>query len=135
MIYILNTNLQDKKPVGKALSSIFGVGDSLSKQICDDLGVSISLKVHQLSPSQIDLLNQGIPQTSSIGAELQGEIRQRKERLVLISSSRGIRHSQGLPTRGQRTHGNARTARKGQFFVSNLSAKKNKSGTKNKNRG
>ena len=124
MIYILSTNLKDKKPIAKALSSIYGIGDSLSKQICDDLGISISLKGNQLSPSQIEMLNQIIPQTYSIGVELQGEIRKRRERLVIVSTYRGIRHSQGLPTRGQRTHGNARTVRRARLAISKVPAKK-----------
>ena len=78
MIYILSTNLKDNKPIAKTLSSIYGIGDWLSKQICDDLGISISLKGNQLSPSQIEMLNQIIPQTYSIGVELQGEIRKRR---------------------------------------------------------
>ena len=124
MIYILSTNLKDNKPIAKTLSSIYGIGDWLSKQICDDLGISISLKGNQLSPSQIEMLNQIIPQTYSIGVELQGEIRKRRERLVMLSTYRGIRHSQGLPTRGQRTHGNARTVRKGRLAVSKMAGKK-----------
>ena len=123
MIYILSTNLKDNKPIAKTLSSIYGIGDSLSKQICDDLGISISLRGSQLSPSQIEMLNQIIPQTYSIGVELQGEIRKRRERLIVVSTYRGIRHSQGLPTRGQRTHGNARTVRKARLAVSKVAAK------------
>ncbi len=118
--------------IRKALSSIYGVGDTLSKQICDDLGISTSLKISQLSPLQVDMLNQVIPQNYSIGADLQNEVRKRKERLVAVSSYRGIRHSQGLPARGQRTHGNARTARKGQFLLTKTSAKKNKTLLRNR---
>lgn len=124
MIYILNTNLSDKQKIGKALCEVYGVGNQLSKQICDDLGISSSLKVEDLSPSHIDLLSQTIPQNYVIGAELQGETRRSKERLVLVSSYRGIRHSQGLPSRGQRTHGNAQTARKGRFNLSKTVTKK-----------
>lgn len=118
--------------IRKALSSIYGVGDTLSKQICDDLGISTSLKISQLSPLQVDMLNQVIPQNYSIGADLQSEVRKRKERLVAVSSYRGIRHSQGLPARGQRTHGNARTARKGQFLLTKTSTKKNKTLLRNR---
>ena len=132
MIYILNTNLKDQQVIRKALSSIYGVGDTLSKQICDDLGISTSLKICQLSPLQVDMLNQVIPQSYPIGADLQSEIRKRKERLVAVSSYRGIRHSQGLPARGQRTHGNARTARKGQFLLTKIFAKKNKTSPRNR---
>ena len=130
MIYILNTNLKDKKKINKALCKVYGLGNHLSNQICDDLGISAALKVKQLSPSQIDVLNRVIPQTYLMGAELQGEIRRRKERLVMISTYRGIRHSQGLPTRGQRTHGNARTTRKGQFNISKVVPKKPYKGSK-----
>jgi small subunit ribosomal protein S13 len=129
MIYILNTNLNDNKKIGKALCEIYGLGNQLSNQICDDLGISSSLKVEDLSPSQIDLLSQAIPHTYVIGAELQGEIRRSKERLVLVSSYRGIRHSQGLPSRGQRTHGNAQTARKGRFNLSRTVNKKPRGGS------
>lgn len=132
MIYILNTNLNDKKKINKALSEIYGVGNQLSKQICDDLGISCGLKVGDLSPSHIDWLSQAIPQTYVIGAELQGETRKSKERLILVSSYRGIRHSQGLPSRGQRTHGNAQTARKGRF---NLSKTINKTSRKRSTSG
>lgn len=132
MIYILSTNLKDQKMIRKALSSIYGVGDTLSKQICDDLGISASLKVCQLSPLQVDMLNQIIPQNYFIGADLQSEVRKRKERLVAVSSYRGIRHSQGLPARGQRTHGNARTVRKGQFLLTKASAKSNKTSPRNR---
>ena len=135
MIYILSTNLKDKKPIGKALSSISGVGSVLSKQICDDLGISTSLKVCQLSPSQIDMLNQSIPQNYSIGVDLQGGVRKRKERLIAVSSYRGIRHSQGLPVRGQRTHGNARTARRGQFFLAKTGIKKIKASARSGSSG
>ncbi|BDA51723.1 Ribosomal protein S13 (mitochondrion) [Coccomyxa sp. Obi] len=124
MIYILNSNLNDQKKISRALCEIYGIGDQLSKQICDDLGISTDLKVNDLSPSHIDLLSQTIPQTYLIGAELQGETRKSKERLVLVSSYRGIRHSQGLPSRGQRTHGNAQTARKGRFNLSKTVNKK-----------
>ncbi len=129
MIYILNTNLSDNKKIGNALPKIYGIGNQLSKQICDDLGISSGLKVGDLSPSHIDLLSQTIPQTYVIGAELQGETRRSKERLALVSSYRGIRHSQGLPSRGQRTHGNAQTARKGRFHLSRTVNKKQKRGS------
>jgi small subunit ribosomal protein S13 len=39
-------------------------------------------------------------------------IKQRIDELVSIKSYRGLRHRQGLPVRGQRTHTNGRTAKK-----------------------
>lgn len=129
MIYILNTNLNEKSRISKALCEIYGVGNQLSNQICDDLGISSGLKVEDLSPSHIDLLSQAIPQTYLIGTELQGETRKSKDRLILVSSYRGIRHSQGLPSRGQRTHGNAQTARRGRSNSSKTVNKKPRGGS------
>ncbi len=111
MIYILNANLKDTQPLWRALCKVYGINSVLSNQICDDLGISRKVKTNQLLPSQIDLLNQVVPQDYLTGAELYSQLRQKLERLTIISSYRGIRHSQGLPTRGQRTHGNAQTSR------------------------
>ncbi len=111
MIYILNANLKDTQPLWRALCKVYGINSVLSSQICDDLGISRKVKTNQLLPSQIDLLNQVVPQDYLTGAELHSQLRQKLERLTVISSYRGIRHSQGLPTRGQRTHGNAQTSR------------------------
>ena len=112
MIYILGANLKESQSVWRALCKVYGISATLSSQICDDLGISRRIRTYQLLSSQIDLLNQIVPQNYLTGTELQGEIRHKKERLIFISSYRGIRHSQGLPTRGQRTHGNAQTSRR-----------------------
>ena len=112
MIYILGANLKDTQPVYHSLCKVYGINTVLSHQICDDLGISRKVRTNQLLPSQIDFLNQIVPQDYLIGSQLQTRSRQRVERLIGISSYRGIRHSQGLPTRGQRTHGNAQTSRK-----------------------
>ena len=117
MIYVLNTELKNTQRVDNALCQIYGVGKQLSKQICDDLGISTALRVSQLTPLHIDMIGQILPQAYTIGSDLQSEIRIRRERLVMISSYRGIRHSRGLPVRGQRTHGNAQTARRSQFHL------------------
>jgi small subunit ribosomal protein S13 len=102
---------KDAQPLWRALCKVYGINSVLSSQICDDLGISRKVKTNQLLPSQIDLLNQVVPQDYLTGAELHSQLRQKLERLTVISSYRGIRHSQGLPTRGQRTHGNAQTSR------------------------
>ncbi|KAI3989633.1 hypothetical protein MKX01_036242 [Papaver californicum] len=49
-----------------------------------------------------------------IGSQKAMQIQERAyiERLISISRYRGIRHQEGSPLRGQRTHTNARTSRK-----------------------
>lgn len=112
MIYILSTNIIDKKKIKEGLSAVYGLGKTLSMEICDQLGVSDKITFRQLKYSQREMLTQLVPETYMIGAELRGWVRQSKERLKRISSYRGIRNVQGLPCRGQRSHGNAQTVRR-----------------------
>jgi small subunit ribosomal protein S13 len=112
MAYISNTNLKNDQKVRIALCSIYGIGKMLSYQICDELGISDSIKIKQLSNFQLDQLAFYINQNYCTHFQLKREIRNDMQRLVKIASYRGFRHTEGLPSRGQRTHGNAQTARK-----------------------
>ena len=104
MLYILNKNLPNRKKVGIALQEIYGIGPFLAQQICDQLGLSIYTRIDNLTQSQIDTLVRLINNNSIIGSDLKRIIQQDIKRLVGIGSYRGIRHTQNLPVRGQRTH-------------------------------
>ena len=111
MASILNTYLKEEKQLNIALCKIFGIGKNLSKQICDQLGVNETLCFNKLTESQIEQISQLINQNYCVGVELKQNKRKTMQRLIRIASYRGFRHIQGLPTRGQRTHTNARNAR------------------------
>ena len=130
MIYILSTNINDKKKIKEGLSTVYGLGKALSIEICDQLGVSEKITFRQLKYSQREMLTQLVPESYMVGAQLRGAIRQDRERLKRISSYRGIRYVQGLPCRGQRSHGNAQTVRK--FSPRPSTNKKNHTTIKNK---
>ena len=66
MVYIYNTNLKDNKKVRSALCDIYGIGKSLSSQICDLLGFSDFYKIKNLTNFQIQQLSQIILQKMSI---------------------------------------------------------------------
>lgn len=112
MVYILNTNLKNNKRVFVALCEIYGIGKILSIKICDFLGFSEKYKVSHLTNFQIQQLSQIITQNFLIGGDKKRDLRNNKNRLKFIGCYRGFRHNIGLPVRGQRTHGNARTARR-----------------------
>ena len=112
MVYILNTNLKNNKKIRNALCEIYGLGKSMCNQICDVLGFSEEYKIKNLTHFQIQQLSQIITQNFHIGGDLRRDVRNSKNRLVFIGCYRGFRHNMGLPVRGQRTHGNARTARR-----------------------
>lgn len=112
MIYIYNTNLSDKKRLKSALCDIHGVGAIKAQHFCDLIGVSSNTKIYQLSQSNLEKLSQALHQNHTIGPEVRRRMRENRQRLVTIGSYRGFRFVEGLPCRGQRTHGNARIARR-----------------------
>ncbi len=112
MLYILNTNLNNKKKLFIALSEIYGLGTQTCLQICDLLGISADRRLKQLSGPQIEQLTQLVNQNYLIGPEIKRSAMKNLQRLIKIASYRGFRHTEGLPVHGQRTHGNSRTRKK-----------------------
>ncbi len=112
MAYILSTILKPKKRVRAALRDLFGIGCQRSQHVCDSLGVTDKATVAQLSASRLDKLSALISQLFIVGTELQQAVARRRGRLSTIGSYRGFRHVLALPSRGGRTHGNARTTRR-----------------------
>lgn len=117
MIYIVNTNINSKKKLSNALSDIYGLGKHQSLQICDELGISTEKRLKQLTPTEIEQLTQSITQNYEIGIDVRRIISKDIQRLIKIGVYKGFRHSQGLPVRGQRTHGNSKTAKKLQHGI------------------
>lgn len=113
MVYIFETELQDEKPVILALTDIYGLGLSTSKIVTKKLGFLPNLKTKYLTKSQLNNLIQTI---TSLNLKLAGDLKKVQtlniKRLISIKSYRGLRLFQGLPVRGQRTHSNAKTAKK-----------------------
>ncbi len=111
MVYFLNTNINQNKKISIALCKIYGIGKTLSLKICNLLNLNENVKLNQLNDAQIEKISQLINENFYFGTELKQILYKQKNRLVRISSYRGFRHKQGLPSRGQRTHTNANNAR------------------------
>lgn len=113
MIYIFESSIPDEKSVGFALTYLYGINKSTSFSICKKLGFSKNLKVKNLSDDQINELTQILESLDIlIGNNLKKSKQLNFKKLISIKSYRGLRKTYGLPVRGQRTHTNARTARK-----------------------
>nr|BAJ22102.1 ribosomal protein S13 [Cycas taitungensis] len=112
MSYILGARLVPNEQVRIALTKIDGIGPKKATRVCYRLGISDNIKVNELTKYQIDQIEQIIGQDHVVHWELKRGKRADIERLISISCYRGIRHQDGLPLRGQRTHTNARTCRK-----------------------
>ena len=113
MIYLFESELAEDKSIFFALTQIYGIGKANSFLICRKLGFSENLKTKNLSKEQVSKL---INLIDSLNLELASDLKKLKlltaKKLLSIKSYKGLRKNQGLPIRGQRTHTNARTARK-----------------------
>jgi small subunit ribosomal protein S13 len=102
-------------PVGKhteiGLMSIYGIGRSTSRKLCEAAGVAFDKKVKDLSDTDLEKLREEIGKLT-IEGDLRRELSINIKRLMDLGCYRGFRHRRGLPVRGQRTRTNART-RKG----------------------
>jgi len=112
MARIAGVNLPREKRLEVALTYIFGIGPSTSRQICAALGLSPDEKVRDLTDDEITKLRGYIDGNLQVEGDLRRERSQAIKRLGEIASYRGIRHRRALPVNGQRTKTNART-RKG----------------------
>ncbi len=111
MARIAGINIPVQKHVWVALTSIYGVGVSTAKKICDAVSINPSDKVSSLSDEDIERIRNELAKYTVEG-DLRREVAMNIKRLVDIGCYRGLRHKKGLPVRGQRTRTNART-RKG----------------------
>jgi small subunit ribosomal protein S13 len=105
---ISGVNIPEQKPVKISLTYIFGIGEQISLKILKKLGIRPELRTKDLTSDQILKLQNEIKDLTVEG-ELKRTIRNNIEILKRIKSYRGLRHSMGLPSRGQRTKTNART--------------------------
>jgi small subunit ribosomal protein S13 len=95
-----------------ALTYIYGIGRTKSKEILRGAGVSPDTKTDQLADSEITSIRNIIDREVKVEGDLRREISMSIKRLMDVGTYRGLRHRKGLPVRGQRTSTNART-RKG----------------------
>jgi small subunit ribosomal protein S13 len=109
---ISGVDLPKNKRMEVALTYIYGIGQTKSKQILRDAGVNPDTKTDQLADSEISAIRNIIDKEHKVEGDLRRDISMSIKRLMDIGAYRGLRHRRGLPVRGQRTHTNGRT-RKG----------------------
>ncbi len=112
MARISGVDLPKNKRMEVALTYIYGIGQTKSKQILRDAGVNPDTKTDQLADSEISAIRNIIDKEHKVEGDLRRDISMSIKRLMDIGAYRGLRHRRGLPVRGQRTHTNGRT-RKG----------------------
>ena len=111
MARIAGINIPTDKHIVIGLQSIFGIGQTRSKLICEILKLDPSSKVSELSEDELESIRATVSKYEVEG-DLRREVAMNIKRLRDLGCYRGIRHRKSLPLRGQRTKTNART-RKG----------------------
>ncbi|ABD09991.1 30S ribosomal protein S13 [Frankia sp. CcI156] len=112
MARLSGVDLPREKRVEIALTYIFGIGRSRSRDTLAATAVNPDTRVRDLSEEEIVRLRDWIDANYRVEGDLNREIKQDIRRKMEIGCYQGLRHRRNLPVHGQRTHTNART-RKG----------------------
>jgi small subunit ribosomal protein S13 len=107
---ISGIDLPENKPIWIALTYLYGIGRHNVVAIIKEAKVEGGKKVKDLTDEEIGRISK-ILESIRVEGDLRKEVGENIKRLKEIGSYRGIRHSKGLPVRGQRTRSNARTKR------------------------
>lgn len=112
MARIAGVNIPTGKRVEIALTYIHGIGRGKARDICAKAGIVSAQRVNELSDAEVIQIREAIDGNYMVEGDLRREVSVNIKRLQDLGAYRGLRHRRKLPTRGQRTHTNART-RKG----------------------
>lgn len=112
MIRIAGVDLPEHKKVAYSLTSIYGIGLVLSKQVLQEANVDPDKRTRDLNNDEINRIQRALEQRPTEG-DLRRIINDNVDRFKRIKSYRGARHAAHLPARGQRTRTNSRSARGG----------------------
>jgi len=112
MARLAGVDLPREKRMEIALTYIYGIGRSRSKEILTQTGVDFDLRARDLSDEDLSKLRDCLEENYQVEGDLRREVQADIRRKIEIGCYQGIRHRRGLPVHGQRTKTNARS-RKG----------------------
>ena len=116
MARIAGVVIPSDKQVQIALTYIYGIGPKYARDILAAAKIEPTTRVKDLTEAEEQKLRDIIDKDYVTEGDLQRLVTNNIKRLKDIGSYRGLRHKNGLPTRGQRTRTNART-RKGKAIA------------------
>ncbi len=85
---------------------------ALTREILREAGIPYETKTDVLTDAEVTAIRNIIDRDHKVEGDLRRDVSMSIKRLMDVGTYRGLRHRKGLPSRGQRTHTNART-RKG----------------------
>jgi small subunit ribosomal protein S13 len=111
MARIAGTNIPTEKRLEISLTYIYGIGLNTSQKMLKNLNIDGNQRVKNVPESELTKIREYIDKNITVEADLSRVVTGNIKRLKEIKAYRGLRHSAGLPGRGQRTKTNARTKR------------------------
>lgn len=112
MARIAGVDLPRNKHMDRALTYIYGIGLTTSRQILDKADLPYQMNYDDLSGDDVNRIRTIIENDYVVEGDRRREVSMDIKRLMDLGCYRGRRHRRGLPVNGQRTKTNART-RKG----------------------
>lgn len=110
-VRIAGITIPNEKRIEVALTYVFGIGRTVAKKVLQQAQIDINKRTHELSEDEINKLRTIIEKEYRVEGDLRRDIMANIKRLKDIGCYRGLRHTRGLPVRGQRTKTNSRTTR------------------------
>ena len=111
MARIAGVDLPRKKHIVYALPYVYGIGQSLAREVCKKANIDPTRKVDELTDAEVKTIREVIDAEYKVEGDLRREVQMNIKRLAEIGCYRGRRHRMNLPAHGQRTRTNARTRR------------------------
>lgn len=111
MARIAGVTIPTEKQVQYALTYVYGIGLTRSREVLEATDVNPEARVKDLTDAELTRIRDFIGENYTVEGELQRVVSTNVKRLKDIGSYRGNRHKANLPSRGQRTRTNARTRR------------------------
>jgi small subunit ribosomal protein S13 len=112
MARLAGVDLPRDKRLEIALTYIYGIGRTRSKELLTATGISPDLRTKDLSDEDLIKLRDYVEDNFKVEGDLRREVNADIRRKMEIGCYEGLRWRRNLPVRGQRTKTNART-RKG----------------------
>ncbi len=112
MARLVGVDLPRDKRMEIALTYIYGIGRTRSREILAATGIDKDMRTKDLTDDQVTKLRDYIEENFKVEGDLRREVQADIRRKIEIGCYQGLRHRRGLPVRGQRTKTNARTRKR-----------------------
>ena len=111
MARLAGVDLPRDKRMEVALTYIYGIGRTRSKEILNATGIGYDQRTKDLTDEDLVALREYIETNFRVEGDLRREVQSDIRRKIEIGCYQGIRHRRGLPVHGQRTRTNARSSK------------------------